>query len=168
MLRNLASITLPRAARRQLSAKASTPNVHTLSRGQSTLSAHVEGFAFSLNSPSFQTRPAADANWADEAERWLANRRAAEFATDVMTAGQLSPFVPVKTAHSWKDEYAAWLGAPAVAAKFASTSYAEAARPAASPEANTWADETESWLAQRGGAEHRCDQALVQEVVWFK
>lgn len=152
---------------RRLSAKAAAPAAQRLARGQSTLSAHADG-CFSRHLPPPTTSAVyPGTSWADDTEKWLANRRAAEYATDIMTAKQLSPFV--STTRSWKEEYIAWLDtAPAVAAKLASTSYAEAARPAARPNVDTWADETEIWLAQRRAAEYLCDKALVQEAVWFK
>ena len=146
-------------------------------RGQSTLTAHLDATFSAPSGPSIFERAKSafgGATWADEADTWLAHRRAREHASDVLTAKQVSASLSPRrlTAHSWKDEWTAWTDV-VPAAKLESTSYAcvsaaiveSAAR---RPATNTWADETESWLAQRRRQEHATDRMLAQEVVWFK
>lgn len=148
-------------------------------RGQSTLTAHVDASFSAPYGPSiFEQAKSAfgGATWADEADTWLAHRRAAEHASDVLTAKQISASLSPRraSAHTWKDEWTAWTDAVPAGAKLESTSYAclsaasveSAARRA--PATNTWADETESWLAQRRRQEHATDRMLAQELVWFK
>lgn len=165
-----------RSNTRQLSIKASQKRV----RGQSTLTAHVDASFSSPYGPSiFEQAKSAfggATTWADEADTWLAHRRAAEHASDVLTAKQISASLsPSRTsAHTWKDEWTAWTDVvPTGAKRLESTSYAclsativdsAAQRPAT----KTWADETESWLAQRRRQEHATDRMLAQELVWFK
>jgi hypothetical protein len=157
---------------RQLSAQAAGANLHKLARTQSTLSARIERAADEPALTRAQLLQAATSkSWAEEADKWLAHRRAAEYASDLMTAKQLSPFARPASSHSWKHEFAAWSNiAPAVGAKLASTSYAEVAtvKFASKPAKVMWADETESWLAHRRAAEHASDKLLVQDIVWFK
>jgi hypothetical protein len=162
------------SATRQLSTKASQKRV----RGQSTLTAHVDASFSSPFGPSIfeQAKTAfGGASWADESDTWLANRRAAEHATDVLTAKQVQASLSPRrvTAHSWKDEWTAWTDVVPAGAKLESTSYAclsaaIADAAAQRPATNTWVDETESWLAQRRRQEHATDRMLAREIVWFK
>lgn len=161
---------------RQLSIKASQQK---RVRGQSTLTAHVDASFSSPYGPSiFEQAKSAfgGATWADEADMWLAQRRAAEHSSDKLTAKQLAASLSPRrtTAHSWKDEWTAWTDVVPASAKLESTSYAclSAAivdsAAAQRPATNTWADETENWLAQRRRHEHATDRVLAQEFVWFK
>ena len=146
-------------------------------RGQSTLTAHLDATFSAPSGPSIFERAKSafgGATWADEADTWLAHRRAREHASDVLTAKQISASLSPRrlTAHSWRDEWTAWTDV-VPAAKLESTSYACVAAAivesaARRPATNTWADETESWLAQRRRQEHATDRMLAQEVVWFK
>ncbi|KAJ1624029.1 hypothetical protein T492DRAFT_1148178 [Pavlovales sp. CCMP2436] len=154
---------------RQLSTKAAKAStVQRLARGQSTLSAHLDAsaqFAGQRHDASVH------AAWAAEADRWLAHRRAAEYASDILTAKQLSPFAPPASALSWKDEFDAWTGSvPAVASKLASTSYACVESPSSRPASAAWVDQTQisAWVAKRRAAEHLTDRELVQAATWFK
>jgi hypothetical protein len=163
-----------RTVARQLSTKASQKRV----RGQSTLTAHVDASFSSPFGPSIfeQAKTAfGGASWADEANTWLAHRRAAEHASDVLTAQQLTASLSPRraAAHSWKDEWTAWTDVVPAGAKLESTSYAclsaaSVDSAAARPATHTWADETESWLAQRRRQEHTTDRMIAQEIVWFK
>eukprot|EP00304_Pavlova_gyrans_P002054 CAMPEP_0206057338 /NCGR_PEP_ID=MMETSP1466-20131121/44162_1 /ASSEMBLY_ACC=CAM_ASM_001126 /TAXON_ID=44452 /ORGANISM="Pavlova gyrans, Strain CCMP608" /LENGTH=175 /DNA_ID=CAMNT_0053432611 /DNA_START=48 /DNA_END=575 /DNA_ORIENTATION=- len=148
------------------------PQLFTASRRQSTLSAQpVEMTAPATFDLRFTGNRTGLSTWADEADKWLATRRALEHVSDERVTQQLTASTPCGSLNVWTDEFVGWArAAPKVAARV-STSYAcaVATHPGSRKPANsTWAMETEHWLAHKRYAEHASDKLLAEEVIWFK
>lgn len=108
---------------------------------------------------------------AEETERWLAHRRAAEHASDGLTLREVTGLKPTGTLSAWQQDFST-SATPAASESAESISYACAGRLARPQPANAstvaWAAEVETWLANKRAAEAATDHMLAQEMVWWK
>lgn len=139
-------------------------------RVQSTLSVSKLVSPSSVPSSDAEAKRARSVSIAEETEKWLAARRAAEHASDFLIAKEVTGFSSSPCYNEWVDEYFSWSAQP-VHRSMAGTTFACAeARAKVSPRVAhaPWVAEMDQWLAKKRAAEQMSDRMIVQDIVWFK